>query len=295
MIKTYLQPLRIPFLILTPACVLLGVSTAIWQKGIVNVWDVNWVMVGAVSAHISVNTFNEYFDYRSGLDALTIRTPFSGGSGAIPSNPKLNKPTFIIAWTTFCITALIGLYFAHTRGWAIIPLGIVGLFLLFAYTPWLSRIPFLCLISPGLGFGIFMVMGTHYSLTSEFSRVSFIASLIPFFLVNNLLLLNQFPDVSADSKIGRNNYPILIGRYASAWIYSIFLILVYITITLGVLMDYLPPATLLGMLTLFMAIPAIIGPLRNADNIEKLAPSLGLNVLLNVLTPLLTAIGFVIS
>ncbi len=36
--------------------------------------------VGLVLAHISVNVFNDYFDFRSKLDYKTPRTPFSGGS-----------------------------------------------------------------------------------------------------------------------------------------------------------------------------------------------------------------------
>jgi len=31
-------------------------------------------------------------------------------------------------------------------------------------------------------------------------------------LVNNLLLLNQFPDVDADKTVGRRHYPIAVGR-----------------------------------------------------------------------------------
>ena len=41
------------------------------------------VLVGGTAAHISVNALNEYLDFRSGLDARTVRTPFSGGSGAL--------------------------------------------------------------------------------------------------------------------------------------------------------------------------------------------------------------------
>lgn len=40
-----------------------------------------------------------------------------------------------------------------------------------------------------------MVMGTHFALTGEYSATAGLASLVPFFLVSDLLLLNQFPDV----------------------------------------------------------------------------------------------------
>ena len=37
------------------------------------------------------------------------------------------------------------------------------------------------------------------------------------FLVNNLLLLNQFPDVQADQSIGRRHFPLVAGRRAAQW------------------------------------------------------------------------------
>jgi len=45
------------------------------------------------------------------------------------------------------------------------------------------------------------------------------ASLVPFFLVSDLLLLNQFPDAAADERVGRKHIPILIGRRASSFIH----------------------------------------------------------------------------
>ena len=105
--KFLLDPMRLPFLILTPACVVLGLATAIWTSGQINWFHFVLVLIGALSAHISVNTFNEYFDFKSGLDANTKRTPFSGGSGRLPETPEIAQPAFIMAWiffglSTFC-------------------------------------------------------------------------------------------------------------------------------------------------------------------------------------------------
>ncbi len=96
--KFLLDPMRLPFLILTPACVVLGLATAIWTEGTVNWFHFVLVLIGAVSAHISVNAFNEYFDFKSGLDEKTQRTPFSGGSGRLQQNPELGKPALFMAW-----------------------------------------------------------------------------------------------------------------------------------------------------------------------------------------------------
>ncbi len=67
-IQSLLGPMRLPFIILTPACVLLGLATAIRVVGSASSFHVILLLLGATSAHISVNAFNEYFDFRSGLD-----------------------------------------------------------------------------------------------------------------------------------------------------------------------------------------------------------------------------------
>jgi 1,4-dihydroxy-2-naphthoate octaprenyltransferase len=293
--KWILGPMRVPFLILTPACVMVGIGTAVWTSSNVNLLDIFIVLIGAIASHISVNAFNEYFDFKTGLDFRTQRTPFSGGSGTLPESPEASRYALVTAWISFAITALVGIYFVFQQGLMLIPVGILGLILLIIYTLWLTRNPILCLIAPGLGFGVLMVMGTNFALTGEYSWTSFIASLVPFFLVSNLLLINQFPDVEADKSVGRRHFPITIGRTKSAWIYVTFLLLTFIVIILGVLFDYLPPFSLLGLLGLPPAIYLMIGAVRNAENIEKLIPILPINVLVTIFTPTFFGIGMLIS
>jgi 1,4-dihydroxy-2-naphthoate octaprenyltransferase len=290
-VRSFVGPMRLPFLVLAPACFALGLGTAIWSSGRVSAWQSILVLVGAVTAHVSVNAFNEYFDFQSGLDARTQRTPFSGGSGTLPAQPNLARQALGIALGTFVITGLVGLYFVGVRGWLLLPLGILGLLVIVAYTPWLACRPVLCLIAPGLGFGTLMVLGTNYALTGVYSWTAFVASLVPFFLVNNLLLLNQFPDVEADRSVGRRHFPIVAGRRASSLIYGAFLLLTYASIIAGVLLKLLPTLSLIGLATLLLAVPAFIGAYRHAEDLPGLAPAMGLNVLINVLTPLLVAIG----
>jgi len=293
--KWIVGPMRIPFLIVTPACVLVGIGTAAWSSSKVNLFEILLVIIGAICAHISVNAFNEYYDFKTGLDFRTQRTPFSGGSGTLPGRPESSRVALAIAWISFSITAIVGIIFVFLRGPLLLPVGFFGLVLLIVYTLWLTRNPVLCLIAPGLGFGTLMVMGTHFALTGHYSWTSFIASLIPFFLVSNLLLLNQFPDVEADKTVGRRHYPILIGRAKSAWIYVTFLLLVFIVMILGVLLSKLPALSLLGLLGLLLAIPTMIGVLRNAENIEELIPFLSQNVLLTILTPIFFGVGILLS
>lgn len=293
--KYLLGPMRLPFVVLAPACVSVGVGTAYWQTHHLNGGYVFLVLIGALAAHICVNVFNEYFDYKTGLDARTDRTPFSGGSGTLQARPELSRATLALASISLTIVALVGIFFTLLRGWQLIPLGIVGLFLLVAYTPWLTRHPLTCLIAPGLGFGILMVMGVHFALTGTYTWTAFLASLVPTCLVSNLLLLNQFPDVDADRSIGRRHYPILIGRQASSLIYGALLLITYLSVIAGILLRLLPVFSGLALLTSFFAWRAYQGSRRNADNPQALIPSMGLNVILNLLTPVLLAVGLIIG
>jgi 1,4-dihydroxy-2-naphthoate octaprenyltransferase len=244
---------------------------------------------------VSVNALNEYVDFRSELDFHTTRTPFSGGSGTLPNRPELARQALGLGVVTLIITGLIGLYFVWIRGAGLLPLGLLGLVTIVAYTPWLARVPLLCLVAPGLGFGTFMVMGTDFVLTGEYSWTAFVASLVPFFLVSDLLLLNQFPDAEPDQEVGRRHYPIVIGRRSSSIIYGAFLVLAHLSIVAGLLLDLLPAPSLLGLLTLILVVPTARGAYVHADDMESLAPFLGLNVVINVVTPILTAVGLFIA
>jgi 1,4-dihydroxy-2-naphthoate octaprenyltransferase len=69
----------------------------------------------------------------------------------------------------------------------------------------------------------------------------------------------------------------------------------YLSIVIGWLLDLLPAAALLGLLTLPLAVATALGAYRYADDVEQLVPHLGRNVLIVVLTPLLAAIGLLIA
>ncbi|RPJ21755.1 MAG: prenyltransferase [Chloroflexi bacterium] len=293
--KYLLGPMRPPFLILAPACVLVGLGSAYLATGRVNWFYFVLAVIAGVSAHISVNAFNEYFDYKTEVDSHTRRTPFSGGSGTLQAHPELAKSTLAMSWISLGITGLIGLYFLSVWGWKALPIGIAGLILLYGYTVWMVYQPVLCLIAPGLGFGPLMVLSTHFALTGTFSWPALIASLVPFFLVSNLLLLNQFPDVEADRSAGRRHYPILLGRTTSAYIYIAFLISAYMVVVVGVFFGLLPPFSLLALLTVVFGVQIVRSVLANSENVPALLPAMGQNVIVNLLTPVLLAIGLFIG
>lgn len=290
-LKLIIAPMRLQFLILTPAFASIGMATAYWRTGSLDVELLMMVLIGAIAAHISVNAFNEYFDFKSGLDSITVRTPFSGGTGTLPGNPDAARSALIVAWVTLGIAGLLGIYFVFRRGVELLPLGILGMLIIYGYSPIVTRNPILCLVAPGLGFGPLMVMGTDFVLSGKFSVSSFIASLIPYFLLNSLLLVNQIPDIEADRQVGRRNILIAIGKPKALIILGVYLFATYIAILAGVLTGHLPSTSLLGLGALIIAIPAYLGVYRHANNIEKLIPYMAITAVVNIITPILFSMG----
>lgn len=282
-----LAALRLPFLLLTPVCVALGWALA--GPG-ADPLRALLVLTGALAAHGGVNLLNEWHDCRSGLDAMTLRTPFSGGSGALPARPAAATMVGGAGAAMLVLTAGIGLWLLQ-RSPALLPLGLLGLLLVTAYTPWITRHPWACLLAPGLGFGPLMTAGTVVALSGHFSAAAAMASLTPMALVSGLLLLNQFPDVDADRRVGRRHLPLLRGRLWAARLLAGLLAAAYAAPLLGVATGLLPPAALLALATAPLAVVVAIGARRHADQIPALLPTMGRNVALVLLTPLLMALG----
>ena len=288
-------PMRLPFLILTPACVLLGAATATWSGAQLNLYYLILAFVGAIAAHISVNALNEYHDFKSGLDLNTQPTPFSGGSGTLPKSPDKAHVALLTGLISLAATTLVGIYFLYVEGLWLLPVGLLGLIVIVAYTKWITKNAVLCLIAPGVGFGPLMVMGTDFVLSGSYTWTSFFASLVPFFLVSDLLLLNQFPDVEADSSVGRHHFPIAIGREASVKLYVAFLGGTYATIILGYITGSFPLEGFLALGSLILAVPTAKGVARFANDIPRLIPYMGRNVVVIILTPVLLAVGLFIG
>lgn len=277
--------MRIPFLALTPVCVFLGFASAVHASSEVSTSDLLLVTLGALCAHVSVNTFNEFLDFRSGLDAKTQKTPFSGGSGALIDEPNAATAVLLVALMSLGLTVLVGLYFSARLGATVLVPGIVGIVVILSYTSWLNRSPFLCLIAPGLGFGLLMTFSTHLVLSGDLSVESFWIALVPFFLVNNLLLLNQFPDIDADRSVGRRHFPIVYGKHASIFVYAAFSIAASLVIVSGVFLNILPSLALVALIPVALTIVVLKGLSKQASSTEQLLPFMGMNVAATLLTP----------
>lgn len=290
-LKVVVQSMRAPFLVLTPVCVFLGVSIVISNQTNISLLLLVLVLLGALLTHVSVNTLNEYFDFKSGLDFTTKRTKFSGGSGALPKNPGVANAVFAVGITSLFVVLIIGSFFVWKRGIEIVPIGVAGIILIVTYTEWINRYPVLCLIAPGIGFGFLMIVGTQFVLEGEYSLLSWLVAVVPFFLVNNLLLLNQYPDIQADANVGRNHFPIAYGVNRSNMVYAFFALATTIIIVAYVLIGYLPSLSLIALLPMPLAFFSLYGAVKHGKTIGQFPEYLGANVAVAILTPLFLGIS----
>ncbi|MGB5179352.1 MAG: prenyltransferase [Gammaproteobacteria bacterium] len=287
------RSMRVPFLMLTPVCVFLGASTVALNETSITLLLL--VLLGALLAQISVNALNEFADFKSGLDLTTTRTPFSGGSGALPGNPEMATAVFFAGVLSLMATSMIGGYLVWRVGAGIVPIGVTGLLLIVSYTGWINRYPFLCLIAPGVGFGFLMVVGTQFVLQGEYALLSLLVAVIPFFLVSNVLLLNQYPDIQADASVGRNHFPIAYGVSRSNLAYALFAVATTAIIVIYVLLDYLPVLSLVALLPMPLAFFSLYGAIKYRENIGNYPQYLGANVGVAILVPLLLGVSIMVG
>ncbi len=205
----WFMQIRGPFLILSVALALLGIATAYWH-GFGNIWRSLLLMAGVIFAHVSVNLFNEISDFKSKIDEHTIRTPFSGGSGMLQSGRTTIAAVTWAAYLALLAAGGVGLYFCLVSGWPIMFFMICGALAIRFYTTHLAKWLIGELVS-GLTLGSFVIIGSHYALTSFMTLDIIYISLVPGILTALLLFLNEFPDLEADRQGGRRHLVIFFG------------------------------------------------------------------------------------
>ena len=273
---------------------LAGLAAAFYSHRSILPIDAALVMVGALLTHASVNAFNNYFDYRSKIDAKTPKTPFSGGVDILVKGMMKPSEALTVCLFTIICAALIGVYFLVRLFNVLLPLIVYGAIIIVFYTPILSRVPAVSEVVAGSGFGL-MGLGVYVTQTGLIDAVG-IAILIPItILVALLLFLNEFPDAEVDRVGGRRHIVILLGKRGSAWLYVTGQAATYASIILAVAVGAAPFPVLVSLLSLPIAYKAGRLTLENYNRTRDLVPALGSNVLFILSTITLMACGFAVA
>jgi len=290
--KSWILETRPQFLILSFILAFLGTALA-WYKGDVTIWHALLAGIGLVLAHASVNVLNDYFDFRSGIDKATKRTPFSGGSGILPTKLLTPRQVLLLGITCFVLAVPVGIYFSIIKGWQLLPLLFLATFLIILYSPFILKRPW-PEWAAGIGMGGLPILGMYFVQTGAYTWEAVIACIPSTLLVHNLLLLNEFPDIEADKIAKRRTLPIALGRKPSTIIYIIVNIAVYVWIIAWVAAGVMPIWSLLTLLSLPLCIKAINGAMHNEEP-DKLIPGMAANVMNILFLQLLLGIAYVIA
>ncbi|MCL5070838.1 MAG: prenyltransferase, partial [Actinobacteria bacterium] len=167
----------------------------------------------------------EYYDIAEDkLAAKLDKNTFSGGSQVIAQNALPKKYAKIGSFIALGAAVVIGLllqFYFKTGVWTI-PLGALGIFIGFFY----SNPPFRW-VSRGLGevfigfcYGWLPVATAFYIQTQKFNNLANWISIPVALTIFNVILINEFPDYSADIQTGKRNIVVRLGKERSRFVYA---------------------------------------------------------------------------
>ncbi len=291
--KEWFAETRPQFLLLSITLVLVG-SAAAAADG-----PFSWLKFGLTAAgltllHVGCNVLNDYFDFKSGIDLKTVRTPFSGGSGFLSGGILPAGGAAVLGTAALALGSGIGVVLALMSSWELLAIGAVGVFIAAAYNPLLSKV-MLGEFAAGIGLGFLPVIGTYFVQRQAVTLEVMMLAVPVGLLTHNLLLLNEFPDAEADRAGGRRHLVIVLGPAAAAWVYAAINFTVYAWICACVAGGILSPWALIALLALPLALKGAAGALRHRAEASKLVPAQGANVGMVLATQALLAAGIFIS
>ena len=291
-LRPLLSVSRPPFLALPVTLITLGAAASVANTGFISVVRTGIALIGLISLHVSVNALNEAADYESGIDKRTDATPFSGGSKTLPAGNIDPTTVYRFGYLTAAVGAIIGVWFLVIIGPILIPIYIVGGASVLAYTEYLTKFG-LGEVAAGLGLGGLPVIGAALVQSGEISSIELLAAVPAFILTFNLLLLNEFPDISPDRYGGRANLIHRLGRVWGGRLYAVATVSVPIIIIIGVISNVFPRTALLALLGIVAAFRPVIWSIQTPKQRPPMAV-LRNNVIFILSTNVLLAIGLIL-
>ena len=198
------------------------------------------VIAGLVISHAASNLFNDYWDFRQGVDTDNyFRAKY--GPQPIVSGLLSEKQTLKWAIVTTVIGLVIGGYLVFERGYIALLLIVLGLLIITLYSG--GRFP---LKRFGLGevavfitWGPLMIGGAFFIVTGIFSWSVVLASL-PYALGTTLVIFGKHIDkIEYDSTKKIRTLPVILGersaRYATIALLTAMLIITPVFVVLGIL------------------------------------------------------------
>ncbi|MCS7243399.1 MAG: prenyltransferase [Candidatus Calescibacterium sp.] len=249
-VKDYFIALRPHIILMSIPCWLIGVSLA-YNNGYFNFLNAFLTLVGALFLHLSVNAFNEVFDYLRGNDTLESVSEYSGGGGYLVRGliSPFEMGTFAII--LFLVGCLIGIYLSFQHKILLI-IGFIGVLMILLYTPVLKTVG-LGELAMIIGFSL-ISLGTYICMFETDRYILDVNTFLLFFLPglwkSTVLLINEFPDYENDKRVQVKNWIVRFGREKASYIYLFMMSIFYSIIVFLFFQGFLNIFSLLSLLTI---------------------------------------------
>ena len=210
-IKSWIEAVRLHTLPISISGVFAGISCAL-ISGNFAFTPAILCLLFAITAQITANLANDYFDFKNGIDDKD-RDGFKRVLTVGEISPNEMKIGTIIS---FILTSIIGCCLLFFGKWWMLPVGIIIVIFALAY----SAGPY-PLSHHGLGdiavlifFGIVPVTLTCYLLNGNWSNLylSLPTSIASGLLAVNVLIVNNYRDVESDAKNNKRTTAVIFGR-----------------------------------------------------------------------------------
>jgi 1,4-dihydroxy-2-naphthoate octaprenyltransferase len=291
---------RPKFLVASAAPILVGSCLGYATDGSFNWGLFILAMLAMMTLHAGANMTNDYFDHTSRNDWINQNTtPFSGGRRYIQQSILSPKATLLTALFFLIAGAAIGIViFLLTQSVVILILGLIGLLGGFFYTAPPVQLGYRCVgeFVIALLFGLLPVYGSYYLQTETIDTIPLLHAAVVGILIFLVILVNEFPDVTADAAVNKRTLVVRFGVTISVWIYRAALITSYVIA--AVTMVICPLCFFAGLFYLF-TLPIAVLAIKFVDKRDLVKPgqyrASQITVLLHTLGSLALTLGFIIS
>ncbi len=250
------------------------------------------MLVASVLIQVATNMFNEYYDYRRGLD-----TPQTVGiAGAIVSGRVAPIAVFAAAILCFFVALMLGIYIVLNSSTSVLFWGMASALAGYLYTGGPLPIAYTPLGEATVGFfmGPVIVGLAAFIQTGTLTAATLWASLPVGCLVAAILLANNIRDVVADARADRHTIPITLGRRAGIGIFALLLGGAYVGAIVATLLRVLPPTALLPLVTIPIA-PRLVQLFLSTDDPRTLNAAVRGSAALHARFGLLFALGIAVG
>lgn len=250
------------------------------------------IFLAVVTAQIVANLWNEYKDFKSGLDAGQK----VGNAGSITRGAITPELIVTMIKVLMVVPIIIGAYLSATITWYYVPAGFVCILISFLYSGGpkpISRTPF-GEISSGVAMGLAIVLITGYAWTRELSLALLIPAIPSTLLVGSIMLTNNIRDIRNDESHGRRTLPIVLGRERALSLMSIMYIFNFIWIVAWIIVGHMTWFSLLAFLTIPLAFKTVHTLSTKTDEFQ-LDKAMGTTAGAAMIYQLMWSIGLIIG